>query len=866
MNENKNILLDLDGTSLARIAGGTSGNIFPQCYFAGADNEHGLSVEPGTVRLGSDGTRGYCILETPFTFGDDPSFSLTLQMKVESLMTPYDWPSWRGLTMEIHIPGNRLLAFALHSMTEADADGRNATAMLRKENMSGDDAFSQRITIPTDDAFHLWDIQFDGNENVRLYIDGKLQAIFSGVKLDTPAEETNGLFKMGNVMVDVQNGKNALSIAQIRLTAGAELDNTTILDASLLPGFSAKKMTVRTEINSLSANAEIEVSVCPKDDPANTFAKSYKPAALISDVTVENLPFSGPCLITVRLTNALPRTFERYLYTDLADAAAGASVTDAQPGAAYIYSDMASLASDGWKSEAFARSDGKNGTAIVISAEEAPTAVTVPVKLNGKFAVYIGYLPGTKNLSVNGKNVFITYKVMEENVLNERFALACDFAGEEITIENNEGSEARIAYVKFVALSEEKYAKYTAEDDSHNLFTDNDGFSMLCGSSKYENPDTVNHDVITRYVETIDQRKFNWATFSTSILNYNSPVWWKYVTKRLEELGIPKENYPKDFLDHVDVNGNHMDFDDKMRDLDKTAYNNMRALNKYGFPHEMLGKFAADNNYGEVFASLRMSHFNAGAYGFQCGSMYYLHPEWIRKGGPQFSYAHEEYRNYIHDILIEMASAEHVTGITMDFGRYYYIFGEELTDVKERTRIMNDFVRSVRRDLPKGKILNARVLNPTAQKAEIWGLDYKTWVKEGLIDRLLLSDQGHESFFDLKPYMDFMKDTENVEVYIGINATLTGHDLTKAEENMLKKGLKIKHGTGVSYLQFMLRAYEAYMAGADGIFIFNGFSHREVGGLHPGYANMNNKTKMVKWYEFEYPAYLFSEEISPCAE
>ena len=59
------------------------------------------------------------------------------------------------------------------------------------------------------------------------------------------------------------------------------------------------------------------------------------------------------------------------------------------------------------------------------------------------------------------------------------------------------------------------------------------------------------------------------------------------------------------------------------------------------------------------------------------------------------------------------------------------------------------------------------------------------------------------------------------------------------------------------------RAYDAYMAGADGIFLFNGpSSDPKIGGIPPYYAYMNNKTLMEKWYTFEYPQSLFTEKIS----
>ena len=130
-------------------------------------------------------------------------------------------------------------------------------------------------------------------------------------------------------------------------------------------------------------------------------------------------------------------------------------------------------------------------------------------------------------------------------------------------------------------------------------------------------------------------------------------------------------------------------------------------------------------------------------------------------------------------------------------------------------------------------------------------------MKEGLIDRLLISDQGHETFFDITPYAEFFKDYPDVEFYLGINATLSGHDTTKEEEAIKLAGGTIEGKELVSFEQFMLRAYEAYMAGADGSFIFNGLT----GGANPEYGHMNNKNRMIKWYTFTYPSSNISETV-----
>ena len=207
-----------------------------------------------------------------------------------------------------------------------------------------------------------------------------------------------------------------------------------------------------------------------------------------------------------------------------------------------------------------------------------------------------------------------------------------------------------------------------------------------------------------------------------------------------------------------------------------------------------------------------------------------------------------------------MANFENVAGIMMDFGRYQYTFGKECPDVAERTRIMNEFVKSVREDMPAGKKLIVRVLDPTPIQATAYGLDFETWAKEGWVDRIIISTQSHENFFSLEPYTELFEKYPNVEFYVGIVATLSGHDTTKAEEAAGQKTEKTQY---VSIEQYLLRAHEVYTAGADGIFLFNSVNNLyvEMGGPTPTYSYMNNKAEIVKWYTFEYPAYDVSESV-----
>jgi len=851
----KTVLFDYTCDSITDPLVSVTSNNRPFYYFADSKTE---GVAEGTVETGSNGkAEGYTTMTIPFT-AKEKSFSLQVDMKIESLMSPSGSHIWRGLVFEIDLPGFRQIYLNLHTMTEPDENGKNATVMAMKASRGPDGAMSEKITVPTDGKFHKWDIQFDGESEVRLYIDGTLQAVFPEITLGCTAAEA--ALKIKNVMHNIGSGTTVAVFDNIKMVSGIEMLKTDIESVSIPTDAAADNFTVTTVTSNVTDATEIIITIASLDDKTKVYTHKYRPTDTTSTVTLTDIPFSGMCRISVEAVGAaMPYVLERPLYTSYNTLTANDIITASEPMHAYKFTNLHLLElpeDTKWTPSYYKFADGAYGSALYCPGLKVEHSFRIPVKLNGKFAVYVGCLQGSKSITVNGKEAFLSNSNTSGNKILEYFTVAGDFKSESITITNTQGQFARIAYIKFVSITDEIYENYLLEDDSHNLMMDNDGYSMFTANGR-NTPEALTQAVIGAYQDTIGLRKYNFAVWVTSMLNFPSKTHKEYVEKRLTELNIPEDKWPKDFMDHVDNNGKHLDFSNLMRQADMRAMNNIKTLNKHGIPHEILANYAKENVSGDVYVSLRMSAYYGDQYAFMNSSLYYLHPEWVRGGAYQLSYKHEEYRNYVHDLLMEMASSENVSGITMDFGRYYYIFGSELTDVKERTRIMNEFVKSVHDDLPEGKILNARVLNPTAEKAEAWGLDYKTWVKEGWVDRLIISDQGHETFFDITPYAEFFKDYPDVEFYLGINATLSGHDTTKEEEAILLAGGEIPGKELVTFEQFMLRAYEAYMAGADGIFIFNGLT----GGANPEYGHMNNKNRMIKWYTFTYPTANLSETV-----
>jgi len=831
---------------------------YPTHFFADSKTD---GVEPGTILVGADGsTQAYCYLDFNFDL-PDPAISLELDMKIVSLMTPTASPAWRGLTMELNIPGNRIVYIALNSLGEPDSDGKNADIYTFKALRASSSVIKSRIAIPTDDQFHKWEFKFDGESEIRVFIDGELQATFENVTVNS--EKTTASLRIQNLMNNLAYGTNHVVIDNIKLISGISMNTLT---ASIDAASTAEKFTVHAEVEKLNANTEISFTIQSKDDPEKVYTHAYKPTELTSSATVTDIPFTGPCEVTVSASDAAPQTFTCYLYKKIVPVNPGETLNDNSPMTAYKYSALhyaAGTDNSTFIPKYFTYADGTMGGGVSCAGLDDTFSFRVPVTLNGKFAVYVGYLPGTYSFTVNGRNVYVTNQKTTGNVIGERFAIAGDFKNEQITIENTVGVAASVAYVKFVPIPDEMYEIYTAENDEHNMIMDNDGFSMYTGAEDHGTAQWLIDSYVNRYVDTIDLRQYNFTMWVTGMLNYPSKTQKDLIEKRLAELGVPEEKWPEDTWTIVDKNGDVIDWTDSpMRNSDRRFLDNIKNLNKEGIPHEILADYIAENNYGDLYASLRMSaYYTETATGGQYfnGSIFQLYPEWIREGGVQLSYYYEGYRDYIFGVLMEMASSENVTGIMMDFGRYPYLFGNECTDVAERTRIINELVKRVHDNMPEGKKLCIRVSNPTATRSAPAGLDYKHWVNEGWVDRLIISDQSHETFFDVEQYAAFFQDHPEVEFYVGINLQIGGHDKTKEEE---AAGQRTEETVYLTLEQLLLRARDIYAAGADGVLLFSAVNSLfQKNGPDPAYGYINNKDLLEKWYAFEYPAYSVSETV-----
>ena len=228
------------------------------------------------------------------------------------------------------------------------------------------------------------------------------------------------------------------------------------------------------------------------------------------------------------------------------------------------------------------------------------------------------------------------------------------------------------------------------------------------------------------------------------------------------------------------------------------------------------------------------------------------HPEFRVRGAKgedrtKLSYAFPEVRDFKLRILREVAGRD-IDGINLDFLRHPPFFGYEeplLKAFKEkfgqdprelkaddprwlqlRYDVMTGFVRAVRAALDDAGKLKGRRLGLSARvdwrEYRAWGCDIERWLKDGLLDYLVLAQHtlgGYE--FDLKPFVAMAKGT-GCAIYFGEEATLSGHDLTAQEDKMIAQGkMKPPKRDIFSLDQYRARATKWYAMGADGVHLFN---------------------------------------------
>jgi len=359
------------------------------------------------------------------------------------------------------------------------------------------------------------------------------------------------------------------------------------------------------------------------------------------------------------------------------------------------------------------------------------------------------------------------------------------------------------------------------------LVVNNDGFSVFFrGDCK--TPDDI-RKLIHAYSDT-QVAVLEWCFLAGSRANYRSKV--------TELIGDGVVEFP--------------------RRGDKQAHQTLRKIAESGVDLTQIVANACHEAGILCYASMRMNGDYSGRSAGKTlprmmnSRFWWEHPQY-RVRGPKgqdqtkLSFAFPEVRDFKLGLLREVVQCD-LDGVNLDFLRHPPFFGyeeplikafkekfgEDARDLKAgdkrwqqfRCAVMGDFLRSVRGLLDDAARRKGRRLGLSARvdwrEYRAWGCDIEQWLKEGLLDYLVVAQHslgGYE--FDLAPFVKMAKDS-GCAIYFGEEAVTSGHDLTAEEDKSIAEGkMKQPMRNRLSLDQYRVRAAKWYAAGADGIHLFN---------------------------------------------
>ncbi|MGH4122285.1 MAG: hypothetical protein ACREV6_05090 [Clostridium sp.] len=763
-------------------------------------------------------------------------FNIEFDAKMTDLQTPSKNANWRGLAIDI-IANNKRYRLSFNSK---DSDNKIKINLMNKA--SGDGSFQTvDAYLPKDNNIHRWSIKNNGNNTISVLLDGTNIANFKDPQL--ASNGLNDMVVLYNDMTDALTGINKIYIENFAITKSLSIkDCAVIADENNQTVKASISMTIEDEKLIKEKDYVIKCCLYKNDKIVAEDTKTLDNKNI--SFTLNNITQSGEMklVLTVIAGDKKIEEISKGISMNLktVNLEPGQTISS-QPGKVYLYDKMDKmLANDqndaqhsGWGFDTYTDYDSNKSGTILENVENA-LPLNMPVKLNGWFRVYVGYVTGTESfrigqtdgssmLQINGDISLESKELYGDQFINEKSTIISNFNSNSIKIFPNSSQKARIAYIKLVGLTKEQVSIYEKQpENKKTLLYDIDGYSGFFDGA-YPDIEALK----SRTVDTLTNKnvgELNWCLGTTGMLTYNS----KYAGNAFEGLEI---------------------YDDQLRDGDKLAKSQiLNILSSGKSPLEIVADRGQEKGM-KVNASLRMDTFYSPlTNGFLNGAMYNEYHKYTQPGNYYLDYSHPEVRSYIKNILMEVASFNNVGGITLDFCRYPTIFGEQCSN-EEKIRIMNEFLRDIRRELPKNKTISIRI--PCNEPIK-YGYDLNTWIKEGLIDKLIPSSVRSEEYFNIKPYVDMVKNT-NVKLYIAISADVSGHDITKAEEELAKQGLYIHNKVYLNVQQYLLRAYEVYKAGADGIFLFNSSSSLLVDRSSPIESTfLGEKALVQKWREFDY--------------
>ncbi|MCB2288422.1 hypothetical protein LGK97_01400 [Clostridium sp. CS001] len=846
-NENIKVLFNDNCTSLDNSAWSKSSGYVQKSFVADYnDNEKYSTHTPyGQYLFYNTIPKSISKITKNVEIGAGP-FNIEFDAKIEDLQTQANDKNWTGFGLDVVANKKRYRL----SFNSKDSDNNIKIHLLN--NASGSGSYQTvNVSLPKDNNIHRWSIKYDGDNAISVLLDGSNIASFYNPQL--ASGDIKDMVVLYSDMNDVATGINKVYIDNF-----AVVKSLSMKDLAIIPDEAKQNISA-----SVSINADDEKLI--KDNLYLIKCSLYKNNKIVAEDTAKldsktisfalnNITHSGEMELVVRIISVDKTVAEisKIIKFNISKVNIEQGQTiSSQPGKVYLYSQIDKLTSNtqndaahsGWVLHPYKDYESnKNGTIIENGANAQP--LRVPINLNGWFRVYVGYVSDTESfkiaetnsaspLQINGDISMESKESYGDQWIYEKSTIISNFNDSSIEIFPNGSKKARIAYIKLVGLTEEQISLYGKQDEKkRTVLYDFDGYTDFFNGA-YPDIDSLKSKTVDA-LSTKNVGELNWCVGTTGMLTYNS----KYAGMAFE--GVEE-------------------FDDQLRDGDVLAkYQISNILSSGNSPLEVV----ADRGYEKgmkVNASFRMDTFYLPTiYGFLNGAMYKDYNQYAQSTSPSLNYLYPEVREYIKNVLIEAASIDNVGGITLDFCRYPTVFGPE-TSKEETVLIMNEFLRNLRSEMPPNKTISIRV--PYSNPLQ-YGFDINTWVKEGLLDRLIPSSIGNEEFFNVNPYVDMVKNT-NVQLYIGITSNISGHDLTKQEEALIKQGLYVHNNEYLDVQQYLLRAFESYESGANGIFLFNTMPKLYIQNGAPVESTfLGEKAQVQKWYEFDYVSSFMVNKIN----
>ncbi|OUS75072.1 hypothetical protein B1748_19420 [Paenibacillus sp. MY03] len=867
-----NTLLDDNASSLS--AAGWVSNTSPRTgvYMIDDDpnslgNPNGVSLKPvpaGQYLAYADGTSTsgyYSSMKRNLSIGPG-AWTLQFDARIIDLAKATNYYLWKGLSFNIYANNKRYIV----SMNNYDPVKGTIRVFLIT---NGSNAFQEReVYIPTDNAFHKWEIVYDGDGGLYLGLDDNLLAQSNNAGIAATTGDNISIINLANDIYTT--GTNEVYFDQIKFTKNKvpEWINyyPNLSGVTVKPEASSSSVPILVNISGADptwfTNPDIQVKASIYSGTQLLSSSTHALDAATVSLDVNGGGGTGVRQLVVELSNnniSVDKVIkEIQLFPAVTAVNPNDSVTSS-PGAVALYTEVDQMINGGnqiataagWQAADYKYKGADESVAgnvySLIESTASAQALRLPVDLYGWFGVYIGYVAGTEQFDVTDGNITHTIELSpggaaplySEQTIREEFVTAANFNGRTFSIIPSASKKARIAYVKLRGLTTADIAEYTMADEGSlgkRAIYNNDGYTHFT-SLKYHNVESIENMAINIF-DGQDAGGVDWALGTTMQLNYDS-----------QYAGAPFDSFTED--------------DPTLREID--LYGKANILNIY----DESGKWAPEvlaeraNDIGIDFSvSLRMNAFytltsfpalNGQLYNDYIGTPYDAR-QLDANGNPTFrlSYNNADFRSYIKNILMEAAAFPHVDGVNLDFGRYPYLFAYELTDVASRKAIITQMLSEIRTALP-GKTISVRI---PYWNYEGYGLDPQAWIDQDLIDTLIPTNLSYEDFFDISPFVS-MAAGSNVKIYAGIVSDLSGTDLTKEQEAMIRNGgTHVNTKRTLSQTQYQKRTYEVYEAGADGVYIFNDWwNGKGIFGL------LGDKVKVRKWHYFDYYSQLQENPI-----